>query len=114
MYESRHQPVLARHHFVRRLVRHAAVAALFMAVSLGVGMAGYQYFEGLSSLDAFLNASMLLGGMGPLDPPHTAGGKVFAGLYALYSGLFFLVTAAIIFAPVLHRVLHKFHWNERS
>ena len=113
MYESRRQPVIPREHFFRRLRRHFLLAAGFLAGSLAAGMAGYRYFEGLPWLDSFLNASMLLGGMGPVDPPKTDGGKFFAGCYALYSGLFFLVTAAIVFAPVLHRLLHKFHWNER-
>ena len=113
MYESRHQPVLPRAHFRRRLLRHVALAAALLAGSLLAGVAGYIYFEGLAPLDAFLNASMLLGGMGPVDFPKTPGGKFFAGCYALYSGLFFLITAAILFAPVLHRLLHKFHWNEK-
>jgi hypothetical protein len=93
---------------------HLAMVVALIAGSLGLGMAGYAYFEGLSWLDSFLNASMLLGGMGPLEAPRTPDGKFFAGCYALYSGLFFLVTAAIVFAPVLHRILHKFHWNEKS
>jgi hypothetical protein len=79
--------------------------------SLLLGMAGYAYFEGLAWRDAFLNAAMLLGGMGPVDAPRTDGGKVFAGLYALYAGLVFLVAVAILLAPVVHRLLHKFHWD---
>ena len=74
-------------------------------------MAGYRYYERLPWLDAFLNAAMLLGGMGPVEDPQTAGGKLFAGLYALYAGPVFLVATAIILAPVVHRVLHKFHWE---
>jgi hypothetical protein len=113
MYESKHQPLLTPAHFARRLVRHIGLVTGLLAGSLGVGMAGYRYFEGLPWLDSFLNASMLLGGMGPLEVPQTPGGKFFAGCYALYAGLFFLITAAIVFAPVLHRILHKFHWNEK-
>jgi hypothetical protein len=75
-------------------------------------MAGYHDLEGLPWVDAFLNASMLLGGMGPVDMPHTVGGKLFAGLYALYSGMLFLVLAAILLAPVFHRVLHRFHLED--
>ncbi len=82
-----------------------------MIGSLGVGMAGYASFEGLGWCDSFLNASMLLGGMGPVDMPHTAGGKLFAGLYALYAGLVFLVATGLLLIPVFHRVLHKFHWE---
>jgi hypothetical protein len=92
------------------MLRHFALAAAFVTVSLFIGMAGYAHFEGLAWRDAFLNASMLLGGMGPVETPQTPGGKVFAGLYALYSGLVFLVTAAILAAPAVHRLLHKFHY----
>jgi hypothetical protein len=80
-----------------------------VAVSLAVGMAGYHVYEGLSWIDAFLNASMILSGMGPLLSPATTGGKLFAGLYALYSGLAVLVIAAVIFGPIVHRFLHRFH-----
>jgi uncharacterized membrane protein len=111
MYESRKQPPLARASFVRRLLIHAAIALGLLLFSLVAGMSGYRYFEGLSWLDAFLNSAMLLGGMGPVNAPVTAGGKLFAGLYALYAGLVFIVTAALVFTPVLHRVLHKFHWD---
>ena len=86
------------------------IALGLVALSLGVGMIGYGYFEHFSMLDGFLNSAMLLGGMGPVNAPVTQGGKVFAGLYALYSGLVFIVTAALVFTPIVHRVLHKFHW----
>jgi hypothetical protein len=76
-------------------------------------MAGYVAFEKLSWVDAFLNASMLLGGMGPVNAPQTEAGKLFAGFYALYAGLVFVVTAALVFTPVLHRVIHRFHWDEK-
>lgn len=75
-------------------------------------MAGYAHFEHLAWRDAFLNTAMLLGGMGPVDSPRTNGGKLFAGLYALYAGLVFLITAAVTVAPVVHRLLHKFHWED--
>ena len=100
-----------RSHFVQRLATHFAVASAVVVASLLMGMAGYAHFEGLGWRDAFVNAAMLLGGMGPVDAPLTAGGKLFAGAYALYAGLIFLVAAAIILAPVLHRLLHKFHWD---
>lgn len=82
-----------------------------MAASLALGMAGYAYFEDLAWRDAFLNAAMLLGGMGPVESPRTNGGKLFAGFYALYAGLVFLVSVAVVMAPVVHRLLHKFHWE---
>jgi hypothetical protein len=112
MYESRKRPPLSRTHFARRLAWHFAGAAALVLGSLLVGMAGYSYFEGLAWRDAFLNAAMLLGGMGPVDAPRTDGGKLFAGLYALYAGLVFLIAAGLVFAPVLHRLLHKFHWDQ--
>ncbi len=90
---------------------HFVVAWGLVAVSLLVGMVGYAHFEGLHWRDAFLNAAMLLGGMGPVETPATPGGKLFAGLYALYAGLIFLVTGAILLSPVVHRILHKFHWG---
>ena len=110
MYETNKQPPLSRPGFWRRLCRHAAIAVGLILISLGVGIAGYCGFEHLSLLDGFLNSAMLLGGMGPVDMPKTDGGKIFAGLYALYSGLLILVTAGVVLSPVLHRILHKFHW----
>lgn len=77
-----------------------------------LGIAGYAYFEQLPWRDAFLNTAMLLGGMGPVDPPLTDGGKLFAGLFALYAGLVFLIAVALVFAPVVHRIMHKFHWEK--
>lgn len=75
-------------------------------------MLGYASFEKLPWVDAFLNSAMLLGGMGPVDAPKTDAGKLFAGLYALYAGLVFLITVAIVFTPIVHRVMHKFHWRD--
>lgn len=112
MYEHRsHRPLPSRL-FMMRLLRHGGVLLVLVLASLAVGMAGYMEFERLAPLDAFLNASMLLGGMGPVDPPRTSAGKLFAGLYALYSGLLFLIAAGLVLSPVMHRVLHKFHWDE--
>jgi hypothetical protein len=113
MYESRHQPPLPRAAFVQRLVVHLAAALGLLAASLAIGMFGYVFFEGFSWIDAFLNSAMLLGGMGPVNPLQTTAGKLFAGLYALYAGLVFVVTAALIFTPLLHRLMHHFHWNEK-
>jgi hypothetical protein len=88
------------------------LASCILLASLGVGMFGYVQLERLSWTDAFLNSAMLLGGMGPVNPPQTEAGKLFAGIYALYAGLVFIVTAALVFTPVLHRVIHHFHWSE--
>lgn len=95
-----------------RMLRHVAVAVLLLVVSIVIGMVGYEYFEQLSWRSAFLNSAMLLGGMGPVDAPHSDGGKLFAGLYALYAGLVFIVVAGLILAPLVHRVMHKFHWAQ--
>jgi hypothetical protein len=113
VYEARHQRLLGRADFLRRLAGHAAFAVCIIAVSLGIGIAGYHEFERLPYVDAFLNSAMLLGGMGPVDLPRTEAGKIFAALYALYSGIVFLVIATIVVAPFLHRLLHLFHWNEK-
>ena len=109
MYESKKHPLLSRSLFVVRFLRHLIAILVLLLVSLLLGITGYVIFEHLSLIDAFLNASMLLGGMGPVNMPVTAGGKLFAGIYALYSGLVFILSAAVIFTPILHRVLHKFH-----
>jgi hypothetical protein len=112
MYEARSETPLSAGPFARRMLRHAASALSLVLLSLAIGMAGYAGFEGLGWLDAFLNSAMLLGGMGPVNNPQTSGGKFFAGLYALYSGLVFLVTVGVVLAPVLHRALHLFHWKK--
>ncbi|HQU79425.1 MAG TPA: hypothetical protein PLU47_08160 [Azonexus sp.] len=113
MYESKYQQPLASAGFARRLLGHLLVAVGLLGVSLALGMIGYVLFENLSWLDAFLNAAMLLGGMGPVNPPQTGAGKLFAGFYALYAGLVFIVTAALLFTPILHRLIHRFHWDEK-
>jgi hypothetical protein len=111
MYEAkRHRPI-PRGRFARRVLLHFAAALAVLIVSLAIGIAGYEYFENLPWRDACRNAAMLMGGMGPVDAPRTNGGKLFAGLYALYAGLVFLVAAGLVFAPLLHRLLHKFHWE---
>ena len=114
MYEHRGTPPIPMRRFLRRLASHVLASAGIVAASLAVGMAGYARFEGLGWTDAFLNSAMLMGGMGPVDLPRTEGGKIFAGAYALYCGLVFLVAVGIAGAPVLHRLLHRFHWLEES
>lgn len=112
MYESRKQKPISHALFLRRVLLHLSAALALLLCSLGMGMAGYAGFEHLSALDGFLNSAMLLGGMGPVNMPVTNAGKMFAGLYALYAGLVFLVSAALVFTPVVHRILHRFHWDE--
>ena len=114
MYESSMHPPLPGPQFARRVFRHVAAVLALLASSLAIGMAGYMHFERLAWRDAFLNAAMLLGGMGPVNAPRTDAGKLFAGCYALYAGLVFLIAAGILFAPLMHRLMHKFHWERGS
>lgn len=108
---SAHRPPPPFRVFLLKVGRSLLVAAAVTAAALAIGCAGYGYFEGLSFIDSLLNASMLLGGMGPIWSPVTVGGKLFASFYALFAGLVFLSVAALLFAPVMHRVLHHFHWQ---
>jgi hypothetical protein len=109
--EGKTEPPIAWAHFVDRMIRFGTTALLLILVSLVVGIVGYMTLDHLNFIDAFLNASMILGGMGPVAPIDSEGGKIFAGFYALYSGLVFLVVAGLLMAPVVHRVLHRFHWE---
>jgi hypothetical protein len=113
-FEHRSQPVIPRKRFIVRLAHSGIIALALIAVSLFIGMAGYRILEGLSWIDAFLNASMLLGGMGPIHEPATYGGKLFAGFYALYCGLAVIFVAGVILAPIAHRILHRFHMESRD
>jgi hypothetical protein len=108
-YESRSEPLLTRAAFARRLGVNLLVALLLIGASLLAGMAGYHYFESMPWIDAFVNASMILSGMGPMGNLQTWGGKCFAGWYALYSGLALILVSGLILAPLLHRLMHRFH-----
>ena len=109
MFEAKSAPLLPRPSYYARLARSAAIGLALILTALGAGMLGYHYFENMPWIDAFANAAMILSGMGPLAPLATTGGKLFAGLYALFSGLAFVVVMGIVFAPVVHRFLHRFH-----
>lgn len=109
MYEHHKQPLASRRTFARRLMNNAALAFVVLSVSLVIGMLGYHVLEGLSWVDALLNASMLLGGMGPVTPLQTDAGKLFASFYAIYSGVILLASVGVLVAPILHRFLHHFH-----
>ena len=98
--------------FVGRLIRHGLAAIGVVVVSLGLGMAGYHGWAGQSWIDSFLNAAMLLGGMGPVGEISTNAGKIFAGIYALYAGLVLIAVTSLMLAPVLHRILHRVHLEE--
>ena len=108
-FEHRHEPLIPLSHFVRRLASSFAIGQILVAISLAAGMLGYRELFGLSWIDAFVNSAMILSGMGPLDQPQTFSAKLFAGAYALYSGLAVLAIAGIIFAPAVHRFLHYLH-----
>ena len=109
MFEHRKEPVISRSKFLLRVIHSGTVATALITGSLALGMLGYHITEKLNCIDAFLNASMLLGGMGPVNTPMTFDGKLFAGLYSLYCGLLVILVAGVILAPIAHRVLHKFH-----
>ncbi len=109
MFEHSKQPLASRSEFARRMARFIALGLGIMLISLGIGVLGYHFLEGLSWLDSLLNASMLLGGMGPLAPLHTVAGKLFASFYALFAGMVVLVAVGVMVTPVLHRLLHHFH-----
>ena len=103
---------LPTHIFLRRLARSLAYGLFLILLSLLIGMYGYHHLENMSWIDSYANAAMILSGMGPLEPLKTDAGKIFAGTYALFSGVLFLVIIAVIFAPVVHHFLHKFHLDD--
>jgi hypothetical protein len=113
-FEHRQQPVLAPHLFVRRQLRHFGYSSGIIGFSLAMGTAGYCYFGQMNLLDGFYSATMILTGMGPVTVLTTAGGKLFASFFALYSSLAFLSTSAILLAPAIHRILHLLNVDDRN
>lgn len=107
--EHHREPIASTRVFLRRMARYTAMATAIILVSLLIGVLGYHYLENLSWIDSLLNASMILGGMGPVAPLQTTAGKLFASFYALFSGMVFLVAVGVLIAPVFHRFLHHFH-----
>jgi hypothetical protein len=114
LYEHKSHPLLPKKLFIRRLLGHGFAGFTVIAASLGIGILGYHMTEGLSWLDSLLNASMILGGMGPVNSLQTPAGKLFASFYALFSGIVFLLVAGILIAPVFHRFLHKLHLESQK
>ena len=113
-FEHHSQPLLPRSQFITRLGVHVAAGSLLILLSLGIGILGYHYLEDLAWVDALLNASMILGGMGPVAVLTTTGGKIFASIYALFSGVLFLAAAGLMVAPVIHRLFHRLHLDDEK
>lgn len=109
MYEHHSTQLLSWAEFAWRVVQHVAAGLILLAVGLGIGVMGYHGLGGLSWIDSILNASMILGGMGPVNQMSTPAAKLFSAGYALFSGLFFIGVASLMVAPFAHRILHKFH-----
>jgi hypothetical protein len=109
MFEHRSQKLLPWPAFVQRVLRQFVFAIAIVVIALAIGMLGYHGLDGMPWLDAFLNAAMILGGMGPVDVLHTTAAKIFAGTYALFAGVIFIVVAGLLMTPVFHRVIHHFH-----
>lgn len=113
-FEHKNEPLLPKNLFIKRAIKHLLTGLAAILVSLTIGIFGYHFIEGFTWIDSLLNASMILGGMGPVGEMHTVNGKIFASMYALFSGIVFLVTVGIIIAPIVHRFLHSLHIDERD
>ena len=113
MYEHRKQPLASTTTFARRVAINGLIAMLLLLFSLGIGMLGYHFLGRLSWIDSLLNSSMILGGMGPVDEMKTNAAKIFASIYALYSGVILLASVGVLATPVFHRCLHIFHLAEK-
>ncbi|MBI3509202.1 MAG: hypothetical protein HY064_00960 [Bacteroidetes bacterium] len=112
MYESKHKPLATKKEFTKRLIGSFMLAMLLLFISLMIGVLGYHFFNSLGWVDSLLNASMILTGMGPIDPMKNETAKIFASFYAIFSGVAFLTTVGVLLAPVIHRAMHKFHVKE--
>jgi TRAP-type C4-dicarboxylate transport system permease small subunit len=114
MYERRHDQLAPRSVFVKRIVASLAVALGLICVALLIGIAGYHFIAGFNWIDSLLEASMILGGMGPIKELPNDAAKIFASIYALFSGLLLIAMMGIILSPVIHRIMHKFHVDEKD
>ena len=113
MYEHHQQPLLTRAEFAVRVFRHFLMAVGAIVVALAIGVCGYHWIARFTWVDSFLNAAMILGGMGPVGDLPTSAAKIFAGLYALFAGLFFIVVMGLLLAPFVHRLAHKLHLKDQ-
>jgi hypothetical protein len=111
MFEHHTTGLISRKEFISRQIKYLGFSAIILFCSIGIGTAGYHIYGKLSWIDSFLNASMILTGMGPVDHLDTNSGKLFAAFYALFSGVAFLTFVGVLFAPIYHRFLHRFHLN---
>jgi len=112
MFDHHHHKLAPFRVFVNRVAWSLIIALGMTAVALSIGISGYHWIAGLGWIDAFLEASMILGGEGPINPPRTNGAKIFASLYALFSGVMFIAILGFVISPIVHRMLHKFHLDE--
>ncbi|HTL83149.1 MAG TPA: hypothetical protein VL651_15655 [Bacteroidia bacterium] len=113
MYESKHHPLASKKVFRKRLLNSFLLANVLLFFSLMIGVLGYHFTNDLGWTDSLLNASMILTGMGPVDPMHNEAAKLFASFYAIFSGVAFLTTVGVLLAPIIHRIFHKFHIEEK-
>jgi hypothetical protein len=114
MFEHHRQPIISRKEFFKRVAVFAIRAILLVSVAWFIGVLGYRFFEGMSWIDSILNSAMILGGMGQVNMLYTTGGKLFASFYAIFSGVVFLVSVAVFLAPVIHRLMHTLHVDDRE
>ena len=114
MFEQKHQKIAPFSVFIKRLFIFIGIAVILILFALFMGIVGYHWIAGLNWIDALLNASMILGGMGPVNLLTSPGAKIFASVYALFSGLVFIAVMGIVFSPIVHRILHKFHIDEKD
>lgn len=114
MLEKKHEPLLPVEKFIWRVIRFIGAAVILIFFALGIGIAGYHWIAGLNLVDSILNASMILGGMGPVDELNGDGAKLFAAAYALFSGLVFITVSGMLFTPLVHRIIHHFHVNNSN
>ena len=114
MFEARHQKIAPAPVFMKRLIGYIGIAILLILAALFIGIAGYHWLAGLGWVDSLLNASMILGGMGPVNQLTNTSAKIFASAYALFSGLVFIAVIGIVFSPIVHRMLHKFHFDNKD